>query len=87
MEFNSSQESILVKINGSEYNIRKPKMKDILFLNQKNAEMEGKSDYEKTVFLIEFLDSLGFPKDVSMDLEADIFLKIVEAITNLNKKK
>ncbi len=73
--------SIKVKVGEAVYELSKPSNRQVRDL-QKKLQASPEDAIEVN---IDFLESLGFPKDVAWDIEPSAFEKILEAL--LAKKK
>ena len=75
---------IKIKRDGKEYILRKPKMGEILELEKKTKELResGGSGNEEVIM---YLESLGLPRDVTLDLDSEELEQVVGVVTNSKK--
>lgn len=76
---------VLIKIAGVDYHVRKPTVGEV------EANAEAAKDTEKDASLmmknlINFLDKLGIPADVSRSLEIEQLTEIMEYLNGSKKK-
>ena len=71
-----------LKIGGTVYEITEPTVGMVAKLG---AVQESASDQDKLAYAIEFMASLGLPKDVSENLTLDSFSKLVEFVVGAKK--
>lgn len=71
------------KIDGNVYSVRKPTVQQITELTKKQDAK--KEDSEGVESSIEFLDTLGLPKEVGMSLEAHMIEEIVNDVSGSKK--
>ena len=77
----STKETMPVKIDGTQYNLKKPSLK---MIDAFQAETKGKeSDDIKPT--IAFLDMVGLPSVVAMDLDAKSVQLIFEMLSGVKK--
>ncbi len=81
-QFKIENKKIAVEIFGVVYNIRCPKYKEIIEMQEKIESMSAK---EKMIFVAESLVSYGIPKEVVDELDGSSVLEIIE-IVNGSKK-
>ena len=82
----SSQKNIKIIIDDKEYLVRKPKVKDQKALNEMIKGLDEKSP-EMTEKLIEWLASLGLPKEVIDEMYAVDLSNFIENYLLDSKKK
>ncbi len=86
MELNlGSTSKIKVIWNGIEYYARKPKTQELIDLDSKTELMKEKGS-KSTDIMIEFLTSLGLPRDMILDLDVDALSLLVEGLMPSKKK-
>lgn len=71
------------KIDEKVYSVKKPTTRQVSEYEKSVKEKEEKS----VDSVVEFLEMLGLPADVSYGLEVDHLVEIVELISGGNKKK
>ena len=72
-----------VKLNGQEYSLKEPSVKDII-----GFQKEMKDDKENIAHTVNFINKLGLPKDICEDLGLAKLKMLVEKITGeLQEKK
>ena len=81
MEF--KRRELRVKVYGEEYSLTFPTVKQSQDYAAKVKEMK---ESEATEALLEFVDNLGLPKDVSENMESEHLSTLIEALVP-NKKK
>jgi hypothetical protein len=84
-EINLGQPTVL-KINygGKTYEVRRPRFKELSDYQVRLSQI--KDDEQKMMNeILDFLANLGFPKDVSMELEVDQMERLIESVTSKKK--
>jgi hypothetical protein len=74
---------IELDVYGTVYNLSRPSFKQALDLKEKNKD---KSEEEANEIMLEFLESLGLPKNVTMDMEVDHVTQILDVLMPSKKK-
>lgn len=77
------RKSFEFKLDGKTYNVRSPKVKEVEKL-QKESKEKGDEDLSVA---INFLDSLGMPKDVCYGMEAEHLQIVIETVSGASEKK
>jgi len=81
MEF--KRRELRVNVYGSDYNLKFPTVKQSQDYASKVKDM---NESEATEALLDFIDGLGLPKDVSSDMESEHLTTLIQALVP-NKKK
>lgn len=75
-----------VKVEGESYEVRKPKATTLSQFQVKLANFDSKKDDSKAIdLIIDFLDSLGLPKEVASELDIDQIETLMEHIGSKKK--
>lgn len=84
MDFEVKQKTkITVGIYGSEYQLRKPTVSEVELISQFVADKDSKDQHK---YIVELMEKLGLPKQVSMDMEIDQFSDLVTFLMSKLKK-
>lgn len=86
MEFKSkSTSTIKVMIDDTTYELRKPKISEIVGYRKELKEGQGNEDSINST--IDWLVGLGLPKEIILELDQDVFLELVEYVAEASSKK
>ena len=86
MELNlGSTSKIKVIWNGVDYYARKPKTQELIDLESK-SEVAKNNNAKTTEVMIEFLISLGLPREMILDLDVDALGMLIEGLMPSKKK-
>ena len=70
-------------IDEKDYEVKPPTLRQVRELNQRIKAK--KEDEDEIDFSVSFLDELGLPKEVGMDLQPEMLQFIVETVTGEKK--
>jgi hypothetical protein len=73
---------LAVKVDGQEYQIKFPTIKTIKMFQDKVKSLGGENDLEAT---LDFLASLGLPKEIGEELEPAHLASIIDVISGSKK--
>ena len=74
--------TLSIEILGVVYNIKKPKFKEIIELEEKISSLSAK---EKIMFVHEKLISYGIPNEVLNELDGDSYIELMEIVNGTKK--
>lgn len=77
-------EKIKVSFEGTEYMVSKPRMGELIKFDEAKTELE-KSGSSVTGLMLDFLDSLGLPKSVTLQLDPAGVEAVINALTPAKK--
>ena len=83
MSLNFKRRELELNVYGNDYKLSFPSVKQTQDYAKK-AKRAG--DDESASMLVEFLDKLGLPKDISLEMEAEHLTQVVEALIPQGKK-
>lgn len=83
MELKLQRKTLNIDIYGQNFKVNVPSMARLAEYRQR---LDGIGDAEVFDAMREFVESLGIPKDVALDMDADDFLTLVNFICNPKKK-
>lgn len=81
MEF--KRRELRVNVYGNEYTLKFPTVKQS---QDYASKVKGMNDSEATEALLDFIDNLGLPKNVSSDMESEHLTTLIQALVPDKKK-
>lgn len=81
-QYKIENKTLSIEILGTVYNIKKPKFKDIIEMEEK---IEGLNSKEKLKYVHSKLISYGIPEEVLNDLDGDSYIELMEIVNGTKK--
>ena len=81
-QFKIENKKLSIEIFGTTYQVRKPKFKEIIEMEEKLEKMTSK---EKFLFINESLISFGVPQEVIDELDGSSVIELLEIINGSKK--
>jgi len=81
-QYKIENKKLSIEINGKTYDVKKPKFKQIIEMEEKIEVMNTK---EKLLFIHDRLVSYGIPPEVLDDLDGDCYLELLEIVHGSKK--
>lgn len=80
-----NRRALEVKIDGVVYSLKYPTVLQLKRLSEATKDLSADKSQEIDL-IVDLLESLGLPRDVSFGLEPEGFQRIVEALSGAQKK-
>lgn len=81
-QFKIENKRLSIEIFGKVYEVRKPKFKEALEMQEKLDSLDAKG---KLLFVMESLESYGIPKDVLDELDSGSIIDLLEIVNGTKK--
>jgi hypothetical protein len=80
--FKIENKTIAIEIFGKVYQVRKPKFKEVLEMEESMEKLDTKG---KFINIMESLEKYGIPKEVLEDLDSSSVIEILEIVNGTKK--
>lgn len=81
-QFKIENKRLSIEIFGKVYEVRKPKFKEVLEMEEKLEALNSKG---KFLFIMESLESYGIPKEVLDELDSGSVIELLEIVNGTKK--
>ena len=81
-QFKIENKRLSIEIFGKVYEVRKPKFKEVLEMEEKLETLDAKG---KLLYIVESLELYGIPKEVSDELDSGSIIDLLEIINGSKK--